>query len=218
MNGNRQIYIKRITQFRDRVLANRYQGSSPLAPNSCGTKDTPIPLASLPKLSFKKIDVGETWAQLWGCGWFRFTGTVPAEFAGREIVALLDIGGEGCVFVNGTPEQGITVKREPDAFIQKRRVHLSSSAKAGEAVEILVEAGANGLFGERDVQRFVLNQSEMRCFNREIWQLGLDLEFLLNLALSLPETSVRGRRILHGLNEAANLWHEGSGLAACRDV
>jgi alpha-mannosidase len=206
------IYRRRIRQFVERVLEQRYGERAELNVSFTYDKNRPIPIDSLASRTWKQIRLGSSWGELWGSAWFKFQGQVPESFAGREVVALIDIGAEGCVFKDGIPYQGLTdVTRTAKAQTAKRRVMLFDTARGGEAVDLLVEAGANALFGYHGRQEFVLSQAEVAVFNRRIWQLGLDLEFLLDLAEALPEKSVRARRLLEGLNRAANAWADGRG-------
>ncbi|HKJ86370.1 MAG TPA: alpha-mannosidase, partial [Spirochaetia bacterium] len=211
---NTGIYRKRIRQFIDRVVAQRYGATSPLEATFTYDKSHPIPIEALDSRNWKPIRTGTHWGKLWGSAWFKFRGTVPASMAGREVVALVDLGSEGCVFRDGTPYQGLTdVPRTGRFGTGKRRIVLFPEAKGGEEVDLLVEAAANALFGYRDHNEFVFHQAELAVFDSEVWRLGMDLEFLFQLSESLPERGVRARRILSGLNEAANAWSDGEGRA-----
>lgn len=209
---NRRIYQKRLEQFHSRIAEHRYGTRVPLAAEITVDKKDPIPHASLGERSWKPIGVGKRWGELFGSAWFRFTGTVPKEFAGQEVMALIDVGGEGCVFVDGSPELGLTDIGSQGGYISyvKRRVPLHKRAKGGEPVEILVEAAANAMFGALGHRDFTLKQAELVVFNRAHWQFALDVEFMLELADSLPEDSVRGRKILAALNQAANVYGDGT--------
>jgi hypothetical protein len=53
---------------------------------------------------------GDRWSEaVFDCAWFQFTGTVPAAAAGKDVVLLIDINGEGCVVDEaGRPRLGLT--------------------------------------------------------------------------------------------------------------
>jgi alpha-mannosidase len=98
---------------------------------------------------------GDRWSEaVFDCAWFQFTGTVPVAAAGKDVVLLIDISGEGCVVdETGRPRLGLTnisstfdrEHGEPG----KRVVPFRAPAEGGERVEVWVEAGANDLFGVR---------------------------------------------------------------------
>ncbi len=57
----------------------------------------------------RQIGVGDVWGKLWDCAWFHFTGTVPQEASGKNVVLLIDVSGEGLVVDQvGNPLQGLT--------------------------------------------------------------------------------------------------------------
>jgi len=169
-----------------------------------------IPFGDIEKRPFKALKKGEKWGELWDSGWFRFSGKVPSSWKGKQVVALIDIGSEGCVFRDGSPYCGITYKRTDEFFERKRRVMLFTEAAGGETVDLLVEGAANGLFGmappwSTPWPYFQLNQAELAVFDSRVWQLAMDMEFLLQLYKTMNPDSPRAKKILRGLNETANL-------------
>ncbi len=216
---NTRIHQRRIRQFIDRVVERRYGATAPLEVSYTYDRRRPIPVDELKSRKWKSIAQGTRWGELWGSAWFRVNGTVPAELAGSEVVALVNLGAEGCVFRNGYPYRGLTDPPRDGGFgTGKRRIPLFAAARGGENVDLLIEAGANALFGYHGHQEFVLHQAELAVFDRDLWQIGLDLEFLYELYEALPERSVRARRILAGLDEAANIWADGRGAQEVRTI
>ena len=216
---NEMIYRKRVEQFIERVVKMQVGESTPLELEYTYDKNNPIPIDSLSSRKWKPISVGSEWGELWGSAWFRVTGTVPASFKGKEVVALIDLGSEACLFADGSPRQGLTDgSRKYDQPDGKRQINLYAKAKGGEKVNLLLEAGANSLFGYHGRQEFRIDIAELAVFNRDLWQLGVDLTFLLELMKSLPEQSVRRRRLLTGLNDAANAWRDGDGAAEVASI
>jgi alpha-mannosidase len=224
ISADRRIVLERLNKFQKRVESARYGEKLPLQASYIYNPENPIPYETALKEKYKSIKAGEKWGEIWGSGWFRFTGTVPAEFNGKQVMALIDVDGEACVFDNGEPVLGLTYDREGNRQIRKRRVPLFQSASGGEKVDLLVEAAANGLFGlenETLVSRkdnFYLKQAELAVYYPKIWKLSMDIEFLMSLAVSLEPEDPRGRKILTGLNQTANLWAEGKGLEQCLKI
>ncbi len=216
---NTHIHQRRIRQFIDRVVERRYGACAPLEVRYTYDPRRPIPVEEIKSRKWKSISPGTRWGELWGSAWFRISGTVPAELAGAEVVALVNLGAEGAVFRNGYPYRGLTdPPRGGDFGTGKRRIPLFAAARGGENVELVIEAGANALFGYHGHQEFVLHQAELAVFNRDLWQIGLDLDFLYDLYVALPERSVRARRILASLDEAANVWADGRGAQEVRTI
>lgn len=203
------IIEKRIERLIREIYAQKYKDNRELAVAVATGKD-PIPYDAIDELPFRELKKGERWGGLWDSGWFRITGTIPESWKGKEVVALVDIGGEGCVFKDGTPYCGITYKRTDDFFERKRRIGITPSAEGGEDISLLIEGAANGLFGETPPWSspwpyFQLNQAEIAIFDRRSWQLAMNMEFLLQLSKTLDPKGVRARKILYGLNKTANL-------------
>ncbi len=208
---------RRVRQFIERVGTSYYSDTQPLSAEYISHKK-PIPYDTLSGRRFRPIAVGTLWGKQWDSAWFRFTGAVPPEWRGSEVVGLIDVGAEGCVFRDGVPWIGLTYKLIGDDLHVKRRVPIGV-VEGHEQVEWLVEAAANGLFGAHPTDDvYQLHEAQLAVLDRRVWQLYLDLEFLLDLAGSLPEDSTRARRIYCGLNEAANVWSGGAGLAAAKKI
>ncbi|MFP4384187.1 MAG: alpha-mannosidase [Spirochaetia bacterium] len=223
LKAERRIILGRLKKFQARVEERRYGEKSPLQASYIYDNE-PIPYKDAVNGKYKPIQIGEKWGEIWGSGWFKFTGEVPADFSGEIVLALIDVDGEACVFENGEPVLGLTYDREGNRQIRKRRVPLFDNARGGEKVELLVEAAANGLFGlenerlvsKRDV--FNLRQAELAVYYPDVWQFSLDLEFLISLAESLDPENPRSCKILAELNRAANVWSEGKGIEQCRKI
>src|SRR2546430_664894 len=130
---------------------------TPIAELRASTWGTPEPVPFVGRRQGRKLALrpGQRWSKAaFDCAWFHFTGTVPPAAAGREIVLLIDLSGEGCVVdAEGRPLLGLTSISsgfsrelgEPG----KRVVPFRPAADGGETVDLWVEAGANDLFGIR---------------------------------------------------------------------
>ncbi len=185
----------------------RYSDAVPLEV-TVTTSGDPIPVDELAHREFRSLKLNESWGQLWDSAWFRMKGRIPSSWDGKEFVALVDIGGEGCVFKDGSPWCGITYKRTDTMFERKRRIPLEE--RPGKEVQLLIEGAANGLFGENAPWNtpwpyFRLNQAQIAVFNRDVWNLALDLDFLLQLYRCLDPRTPRAKKILKGMNDVANL-------------
>ncbi|MCQ2448579.1 MAG: glycosyl hydrolase-related protein [Clostridia bacterium] len=101
---------------------------------------------------YRRITVGEKWGDLFDCAWFHCTATVPAEAAGKKLVYVIDINGEGLIYDDsGCPLRGITnlnsafdrAKGNPG----KRIVPFCEEAVAGQPIDFWMDAGCNDLVG-----------------------------------------------------------------------
>jgi len=211
--GTKQ-YEGRIQQFVNVIHGRRYLYPVDLQASYIYNQDAPIPYHEAQGATFTPIGTDDVWGRTWGSAWFRFEGTIPEAHRGEEVVALLDINGEGCVFVDGTPAQGITYHDHNGHAWAKRLYPVSAAAIPGQRVCILMEAGANDLFGET-ARVYKLKQAHLAVLDRRHWELYLDMVFLQDLMGALPQSSVRRRRILHGLNRVMNSWHGGAGIDEC---
>ena len=70
----------------------------------------PVPFAERRQGRELVLRQGRRWSKAaFDCAWFHFTGTVPTIAAGKEIVLLIDLNGEGCVAdEGGRPVLGLT--------------------------------------------------------------------------------------------------------------
>ncbi len=224
------ITLARIRQFARLLKRSYYHSPVPMQAEYVYTED-PIPFAEIPHKDFRTIERGAVWGSQWGSGWFRFTGLPPQEEQGSsktnqsgELVALIDLSAEACVYMNGEPWIGLTHRDDHDGMVRKRRVSVPEPA-AGDPVVLLVEAAANVLFGEaRDQYRelkehpFVFRQADLVLLDRGLWQLSLDVDFLFDLAAALNEASPRRRKIITGLNRVCNVWDNGRGREEAQDI
>ncbi len=184
-----------------------------------------------------KINTGETWGELWDCGWFHLTGTIPNSLKGEEVALIIDLGGEGCVVdENGDPLLGLTTESvfffSPHSFSEKCIVPFTSNANGGESVNLWIEAGSNGLFGEYDSERGmikprasisqskigILNQIDIAVVNPEIRKLYHDFRILHNLMEQVPTDEARYHRVLsslcHAMQELSPSFNEMEAKAA----
>lgn len=209
-----KIYIDRIKLLNNEIAQKAFFGSCLLNAEFIHDPKNPIPYNQMLNSTFSKIEIGQEWSKVWGNGWFKFTGSVPKEFEGKTVDAHIDINGEACVFENGTPVLGLTHKQPTDHHVGKTIVNLFKSAKAGQKVEILIEAAANGLFGKGwdDSHKYILRQAELKCFDEKHYKLDIDMKILMSIAEDLPEKSIRRKRIIHNLNKLANIYSNGKGI------
>ena len=222
---NEKIYVTRIIRFRDEMAGKLYTERSPLKAEYIYEQDYPIPYqteldntnekeittADNKKYNFNTIAIGEEWGKVWGSSWFRFTGIIPKDWQGKETGVLIDLEAEGCIFRDGEPWQGLTNKIHWNVNSGKRLAILTDNAKGGEDVFLLVEGGANGLFGAGQ-EFFRYRQAELCLIDRKAWKLYYDLETIASIINKLPERTPRRQKLIRKSNDAISAYNEGRGI------
>jgi len=229
MKKHPELTITRIQKFRNRLKGSYYTELTPMEARYVKSRE-PIGYHEVQKLKFSPISPGKKWGDTFDCAWFRFSGKVPEHFAGYEVVALVDIGGEACVFdKEGNPIQGLTNKRiewTMKETIIKKRIYLFDVAEGGEEVELMVDAGANNILGVENVLTYesmedgVFNEADLAIFDREKWYLYVEYDLLTNLMDELHETSRHKKLLIFALNQVINEYGEGTSdqVARCREI
>ncbi len=181
-------------------------------------QDDIIPYEHAIDAEYKPIRVGEPWGWMWGSAWFRFSATVPDSFSGHEVVTLVNVGAEGCYYVDGVPYQGICRKEDcPDPNVAlKRQLPVLKCARGGETISLLLQAGITNYHLQEPPIK--LNQACLAILHRDIWDLHIDMQTLESLMYTLPDDDTRRRKITYGLNEVANHWRDGDGIKQCREI
>ncbi|MFD5226153.1 alpha-mannosidase [Microbacterium sp. NPDC058342] len=180
----------------------------------------PIAPAEGLALEFAPFTAGSMWGPAWSTTWFRVRGSVPAEWSGRRIEALIDLGFD----VNMTGFQCEALAYRPDGTplksINPRNQWVAVEAEPDGAVEFYLEGAANPVLldyhpflptQEGDVQTsspeplYRVRHMDLAVFEPEVFELSLDLEVLIELQAELPETSPRRMRILQALDDALDV-------------
>lgn len=197
------------------ILPCLYPEKHPLAAAMWEAAGEPVSYAEAIAQEFRPVREGAAWGREWGTAWFRFQGEVPAEWAGREVVALVDLsfedeegfGREGQVWENGRPT--IAVSR------YRRAIPLS-----GPRVDFHVEASANPLSewhwrapAPRDPEErlFRLREACLALVDAEAFGLLIDFRVCREAMLELPEESTRRARLRRGLDLACRRMEAGHG-------
>lgn len=179
----------------------------------------PISPAEGLALDYEPFTAGSMWGPAWGTTWFRVRGEVPADWAGKKVEALIDLGfdinmpGFQCEALayrpDGTPLKSINPRNQ--------WVRVADAAEAGQAVEFYLEGASNPVLldyhpflptQEGDIRTsspeplYRVRHMDLAVFEPEVFELSLDLDVLLELQAELPETSPRRMRILQALDNA----------------
>ncbi|WIB16472.1 glycoside hydrolase family 38 C-terminal domain-containing protein [Curtobacterium sp. MCPF17_050] len=202
----------------ERILPEVHATAVPLDTAWHELPGEPIAPAEGLALDFEPYEVGTPWGAAWGTTWFRLSGTVPAEWAGQRVEALVDLGFdknmpgfqcEGLVYLSdGTPVKSLNPRNQ--------WVLITESAVGGETVEFFVEAASNPVLldyhpflvtQEGDIRTsspkrlYTSRRMDLAVFAAEVHELALDIDVLLELQEELPQ-GPRRMRILQALDDA----------------
>ncbi|WP_336644503.1 alpha-mannosidase [Microbacterium sp. USHLN186] len=171
-------------------------------------------------LEFEPFTAGSVWGPAWGTTWFRVRGEVPAEWRGRKVEALIDLGFD--INMPGFQCEALVYRPDgtPVKSINPRNQWVPVDAAAGHPVELYLEGAANPVLldyhpflptQEGDIRTssaeplYRVRHMDLAVFEPEVFDLSLDLEVLLELQAELPETSPRRMRILQALDDALDV-------------
>uniref|UniRef100_A0A8D0GUW2 Glycoside hydrolase family 38 central domain-containing protein n=1 Tax=Sphenodon punctatus TaxID=8508 RepID=A0A8D0GUW2_SPHPU len=197
--------------FTDCNLRGRLFGDThPLASLSCFQTPTRIPYSEAIRQEFQPVKVGDSFGPTWWTCWFKVELSIPQEWVGKEVHLLWESEGEGMVWRDAQPFQGLTKEGEKTSYI------LTDSLKESDphSLTLYVEVACNGLFGagkgsmiappDPD-KKFTLSRAELVVFNRDVHELLVDFEILLDMAKLLGEENQRSFQVLYVANRMVNL-------------
>lgn len=218
-----QIHRGRVEKFLARLQREYYPQRVPLTAE-CARTTEPVAFADRLGLEYRPIREGEKWGETWDSSWFRIAVEVPADFAGKELCILLNLGGESQIFdAAGIPLYGLTGGTVfpgwmPTAY-HKDRFVIGRDFRAGDTIEYWVEAAANQLFGvilEEEPRldtphplghlTAIAVEMQLAVFDREAWMLALDCQTLFSMLDTFGAADYRAMRILHALEKAIDVF------------
>ncbi|MGW0443861.1 alpha-mannosidase [Streptosporangium sandarakinum] len=220
MHDDRALVENRLKRVLDeRIRPAVYPASTPLDVAVWHAPGEPVPVAEGLTASPAPIAVGDAWGAPWGTSWFTVTGTVPAEWAGRTVEAILDLGFdenmpgfqcEGLVYrPDGGPVKGLNPRNQ--------WVRIGAPVEGGEEVRLHIEAASNPVIldyhpflptklGDRETAgsepQYRLARMDLAVFDETVWQLVIDLEVLGELMAELPVDGARRWELLRAVERA----------------
>lgn len=169
----------------------------------------PICFDDIKNERFDNIKIGDSWGGFFDCAWFKFTANI--ENMQKNLVAVIDVGGEGCIYnKNGEVIQGITnvlgmvdnfqtVKGK--AIIPLDRIDTFNDGK----VLFYADCGNNGKGGKSSGQaRF--KRADICVFRQDVLDFYYDILACYQL-LSAVNDNAHKREIKTHINKAISLAH-----------
>ncbi|MEU6257109.1 glycoside hydrolase family 38 C-terminal domain-containing protein [Streptomyces sp. NPDC047043] len=234
---------RRIEERAERLHTQRikpaiYAATVPLAVEAWQAPGEPVSFEEAAAAPYKPFAMDTPWGPPWGTTWFRMRGQVPAEWAGKRVEAVIDLGfvgdwpgnqAEALVHLtDGTPLKAVNPLNQ--------YVAIANPATGGEQIDYLVEAASNPdiladnfseptLLGDvltaGDKPLYTFRRADLAVLDEEVFHLDLDLQVLRELMVHLAEHEPRRHEILHALDramDALDLDDVSGSAAAVREV
>ncbi len=210
----------------DRVLDQRvrpaiYGPRTPMTISAWHLPGEPVGIEEALHATYEPFDLGTLWGPPWTTTWFRLLGKVPAEWAGQQVEAVIDLGfgtsgpgfqAEALVY----DAAGIPIKalNPLNAYVP------ISDGALGDRVDWLVEAAANpdvhGVgagtsntdVGSRDAMtsapQYRFARADLAVLDPEVYGLTLDMDVLRELMRELSLDDPRRHEIRIALERACD--------------
>ncbi|MFF0162156.1 alpha-mannosidase [Streptomyces sp. NPDC005263] len=219
MHDDRTLIETRLAKaLAERISPAVHPQSVPLEVEAWSAPGEPVPVAEGLAAPYQPVEAGQAWGRPWGTVWFRVRGTVPDQWAGRAVEAVMDLGFTGAVA--GFQAEALVYR--PDATAIKSLnprttwVRVVDKAEGGEAVLMHLEASSNpeidgpvSRMGDWDTSGddpiYRLRRMDLTVFDTEVWELTQDFEVLQQLMLQLSTDDPRRWEILRTLERAVDL-------------
>ncbi|NGO41259.1 alpha-mannosidase [Streptomyces ureilyticus] len=239
MHDERRRIEERVQRVHDqRIKTALYAASVPFEVEAWQAPGEPVPFEEAASASYAPFAMDTPWGPPWGTTWFRMRGQVPAEWAGRRVEAVIDLGfigdwpgnqAEALVHLaDGTPLKAVNPLNQ--------YVPIANPATGGEEIHYLVEAASNpdiladnfsrptvmgDVLTAGDKPIYTFQRADLAVLDEDVFHLDLDLQVLRELMVHLEEHDPRRHEILHTLDRAmdtVDLDDVSGSAAAVREV
>ncbi|MFJ2609087.1 alpha-mannosidase [Streptomyces sp. NPDC087425] len=223
MHDERRRIEERVERLQNqRIKPAIYAATVPFEVTAWQAPGEPVSFEEAAAAPYEPFAMGTPWGPPWGTTWFRMRGVVPAEFAGRRVEAVIDLGfvgdwpgnqAEALVHLtDGTPLKAVNPLNQ--------YVRIADPATGGEQIDYLVEAASNPdiladnfskttLLGDvltaGDQPIYTFKRADIAVLDENVWHLDLDIEVLRELMVELGEHDPRRHEIAHALDRAMDL-------------
>ncbi|XP_055133684.2 alpha-mannosidase 2C1 isoform X5 [Symphalangus syndactylus] len=185
--------------FTDCNLRGRLFGAScPVAALSSFLTPERLPYQEAVQRDFRPAQVGDSFGPTWWTCWFRVELTIPEAWVGQEVHLCWESDGEGLVWRDGEPVQGLTKEGEKTSYVLTDRLGERDPRSLTLYVEVacsgLLGAGKGSMIAAPDPEKmFQLSRAELAVFHRDVHMLLVDLELLLGIAKAQQLEWVKSR-------------------------
>ncbi|ELW70646.1 Alpha-mannosidase 2C1 [Tupaia chinensis] len=159
---------------------------------------------------FSPARVGDSFGPTWWTCWFRVELTLPEAWVGQEVHLCWESDGEGLVWRDGEPVQGLTKEGEKTSYVLTDRLGEGDPRSLTLYVEVacngLLGAGKGNMIAAPDPEKmFRLSRAELAIFHQDVHKLLVDLELLLGVAKGLGQDNQRSFQALYTANQMVNV-------------
>ncbi|MFD4871906.1 alpha-mannosidase [Streptomyces sp. NPDC058420] len=205
-----------------RIKPAIYAATAPFTVEAWQAPGEPVSFDEAAAAPYEPFAMGTPWGPPWGTTWFRMHGQVPAEWAGRRVEAVIDLGFTGdwpgnqaealVHLTDGTPLKAVNPLNQ--------YVAIANPAEGGEVIDYLVEAASNpdilandfseptplgDVLTAGDRPLYAFRRADLAVLDEEVFHLDLDVQVLRELMLELGEHDPRRHEIMHALDRALDL-------------
>ncbi|XP_005602959.1 alpha-mannosidase 2C1 isoform X6 [Equus przewalskii] len=197
--------------FTDCNLRGRLFGDScPVAALSSFLTPERLPYQEAVQQDFRPAQVGDSFGPTWWTCWFRVELTIPEAWVGQEVHLRWESDGEGLVWRDGEPVQGLTKEGEKTSYVLTDRLGEGDPRSMTLYVEVacngLLGAGKGTMIAAPDPEKmFQVSRAELAVFHQDVHKLLVDLELLLGMAKGLGEDNQRSFQALYTANQIVNV-------------
>ncbi|XP_023585604.1 alpha-mannosidase 2C1 isoform X2 [Trichechus manatus latirostris] len=197
--------------FTDYNLRGRlYRDSCPVAALSSFLTPERLSYQQAVQQDFRSVQVGDHFGPTWWTCWFRVELTIPEAWVGQEVHLRWESNGEGLVWRDGEPVQGLTTEGEKTSYVLTDRLGEGDPRSLTLYVEVacsgLLGAGKGSMIAAPDPEKtFQVSRAELAVFHRDVYKLLVDLELLLGIAKGLGEDNQRSFQALYTANQMVNV-------------
>jgi alpha-mannosidase len=211
--------VERFLQYQltPRRLSEKHGLQVEFNPNPCATQ------AEAEKGPWKVVEPGFKYGPAYKVFWFRITGTVPTEMAGKETVLIAEVGGERTVWRNNSPWCGIDVEHSDFGWLEGKQVSWEEVTKAGAPVLEYIQAYSRNaqttVYGKEQPREELVEEVKevaLAVLDRDVADLAYDLDFGLSLLGTLEENDPAYLTLLRAMNETVNVYEPESKEALAR--
>jgi alpha-mannosidase len=200
----------------ERLMPAVYSAAVPLTIRRWDVPGEPVAVAEALAAPYTTAEVGDRWGPAWGTTWFELIGTVPADWAGKLVEGVVDLGFngtapgftvEGLVYrAEGTPIKGLhPYNRWFPVESDASDVRVFVEAAANPTFEALVPTVAGDVSTASSEPIYTLGQAELVLVDPGVRQLVGDFEVLGQLAEQLSVDDPRGARLWAGISDALDV-------------
>ncbi|HEY0535824.1 MAG TPA: glycoside hydrolase family 38 C-terminal domain-containing protein [Actinoplanes sp.] len=218
MHDDIPLTVGRATRvLNERILPAVYPLSEPLEIAAHALPGEPIPPAEGLALAYEPFTAGSSWGPAWGTTWFRLRGTVPPSWEGRHVEVLVDLGFDRNM--PGFQAEALVYRADgsPVKSINPRNQWIPVD---GDEVEFYLEAASNPVLldyhpflptTEGDIETssprplYQIRRMDLVVRDLATYELALDVDVLLEIQATQPESAPRRMRILQALDDALDV-------------